>query len=301
MSVKQHAEFLAGGTDLMERRRSGVSPVAPVLLPATDAMRVIAWRPDGGASIGAAVTIDALARDERIGKAYPGLSAAAAGLGTPEIRRMATVAGNLTQRTRCWYFRNHWTPCLKKGGSTCPARGGNHLYGVAFDLGPCVAPHPSTLAAAFLSYDATIKTSARTLSVSELCGDGRDGTRDHHLADGELVQAIDLPAPMAGERAHYGRAIGREHAEWPLVETVVRLVVDERVAFAAVTLGGVAPIPLRLTGLEDRLRGMDASRVDPFALAAHATEGAAPLAQTGYKIALIRGLVADALARVLVS
>jgi xanthine dehydrogenase YagS FAD-binding subunit len=299
MATKQHTEFLAGGTDLMERRRSGVAPLAPVVLPITDDMRAISWLPDGGVRIGAAVTIDTLARDARMVIAYPGLVAAAAGLATPEIRRMATVGGNLTQRSRCWYFRNHWTPCLKKGGSTCPARSGNHLYGVAFDLGPCVAPHPSTLGAAFLAYDAAIETSERRLSVPALFGDGRDGASDHQLADGELVRAIELPAPRVGELAHYGRAIGREHAEWPLVETVVRVVIaDARVAFAAVALGGVAPIPLRLKVLEDKLRGLDPTQQDPFVLAALATEGAVPLAQTGYKLSLVRGLVADALTRV---
>jgi xanthine dehydrogenase YagS FAD-binding subunit len=302
MATTQHVEFLAGGTDLMERRRSGVALASPVVLPVTDDMRTITWLPDGCARIGAAVTIDALARDERLGLAYPGLSAAAAGLATPEIRRMATIGGNLTQRSRCWYYRNHWTPCLKKGGALCPARSGNHLYGVAFDLGPCVAPHPSTLGAAILAYDGDVATSVRTLSARDLFGDGRDGARDHRLADGEVIQAIALPAPLVGERAHYGRAISRAHAEWPLVETIVRVSIEDgRVSKAAVALGGVAPVPLRRPALEDALRGCEPARVDPSALAtlaALATVGATPLAQTGYKLALVRGLVADALARV---
>jgi xanthine dehydrogenase YagS FAD-binding subunit len=72
-------------------------------------------------------------------------------------RRSATsrrFGGNLAQRSRCWYFRNPHIACLKKGGSDCPARSGNHLYHAAFDLGPCVAPHPSTMAAALLAYEA---------------------------------------------------------------------------------------------------------------------------------------------------
>ncbi len=100
----------------------------------------------------------AIAADAQIVRAYPGLAAAAGGLATPQIRHLATVGGNLAQRSRCWYFRNPHFDCFKKGGSDCPSRAGNHLYGVAFDLGPCVAPHPSTLAAALLAYDATVAT-----------------------------------------------------------------------------------------------------------------------------------------------
>src|SRR6202000_291503 len=106
-------------------------------------------------------SIATIAADPRLGAAYPGLTAAAAGLATPQIRQVATLGGNLAQRSRCWYYRDPHIACFKKGGSSCPAREGNHLYGVAFDLGPCVAPHPSTLAAALLAYDATITTDRR--------------------------------------------------------------------------------------------------------------------------------------------
>ena len=112
--------------------------------------------------IGAYTTIAAIAADKQIAAAYPGIVAAAQGLATPQIRHLATLGGNLAQRSRCWYYRNPHIACLKKGGTDCPARDGNHLYGVAFDLGPCVAPHPSTMAAALLAYDATIITYQRS-------------------------------------------------------------------------------------------------------------------------------------------
>jgi xanthine dehydrogenase YagS FAD-binding subunit len=291
------AEFLAGGTDLMERRRSGVAVLVPQRLPLTDAMRSITWRADGGATIGAAVTIDRLARDAAMMAAYPGLALAAGGLATPEIRRMATVGGNLTQRSRCWYYRNHTTPCLKKGGDSCPARTGNHLYGVVFDLGSCVAPHPSTLGAALLAYDAVVMTSARpSLTLSDIFGDGRDGTRDHHLLDGEIVQCIHLPTPWVGERAHYTRAISRAHAEWPLAEIVLRLVKDAGVVQqTAVAFGGIAPVPVRLSSVEQALMGARVNAL-PFAdLKRRASANVTPLPMTGYKVALIEGLLTEAL------
>src|SRR6202040_2110639 len=133
----------------------------------------ISWDANGAASIGALTTIATIAADTRIMDAYPGIAASAQGLAPPQVRHLATLGGNLAQRSRCWYFRKADIDCLKKGGSACPARSGNHLYGVAFDLGPCVAPHPSTMAAALLAYDATIVTDHRSgLTITDLLGDG---------------------------------------------------------------------------------------------------------------------------------
>jgi xanthine dehydrogenase YagS FAD-binding subunit len=146
------AEFRAAGTDLSERRRSGVSQGPLIDISAGPDTIGIGWSTDGAVRIGALTSIAAIAADARIAQAYPGLAAAALGLATPQVRHLATLGGNLAQRSRCWYFRNPHIACLKKGGTECPARAGNHLYSVAFDLGPCVAPHPSTMAAALLAY-----------------------------------------------------------------------------------------------------------------------------------------------------
>jgi xanthine dehydrogenase YagS FAD-binding subunit len=142
------AEFRASGTDLSERRRSGVSRGPLVDIVPTSDMIGIAWNAAGAAQIGASTSIAAIAADARVAAAYPGVAAAAGGLATPQIRHLATLGGNLAQRSRCWYYRNPHIACLKKGSDRCPAREGNHLYGVVFDLGPCVAPHPSTMATA---------------------------------------------------------------------------------------------------------------------------------------------------------
>ena len=156
------AEFRAAGTDLSERRRSGVSTGPLIDISAGPDTIGIGWGADGAARIGAFTTIAEVAADARIAQAYPGLAAAALGLATPQIRHLATLGGNLAQRSRCWYFRNPHIACLKKGGSECPARAGNHLYHVAFDLGPCVAPHPSTMAAALLACEASVSTDRRS-------------------------------------------------------------------------------------------------------------------------------------------
>jgi xanthine dehydrogenase YagS FAD-binding subunit len=291
------AEFRASGTDLSERRRSGVSRGRLIdILPAPDMTR-IAWDATGAARVGASTSIAAIAGDARLAAAYPGVAAAAGGLATPQIRQLATLGGNLAQRSRCWYFRNPHIDCLKKGGDACPARAGNHLYGVAFDLGPCVAPHPSTMATALLAYDATVRTNLRAhLTIEQLLGDGSNGAADHALMPGEMIEAVELPPPLAGEHAAYKRAIGRAYAEWPLVEVVARVVTSEG-AFRLVrlTAGGVAPVPIRLNAAEQAVQGAPVSAATIGTAARAATQDAKPLPMTGYKLELLAGLVQDLL------
>lgn len=293
------AEFRAAGTDLSERRRSGVS-TGPLIdiAPSPDTIGV-AWGADGAARIGAFTTIAAIAADARLAQAYPGITAAALGLATPQIRHLATLGGNLAQRSRCWYFRDPDIACLKKGGSDCPARSGNHLYGVAFDFGPCVAPHPSTMAAALLAYDARIVTDRRNgLSIADLLGDGSNGAADHALAPGEMIRSVELPPPVSGERAFYKRAISRSHAEWPLAEVCARAVVSGGAfQFIRIGAGGIAPVPLRLAAAEAALQGQPATAAVIAEAARQATSGARPLPMTAYKLDLLTGVVHDLLQR----
>jgi xanthine dehydrogenase YagS FAD-binding subunit len=292
-------EFRASGTDLSERRRSGLSRGRLIDIAPTPDLTGIAWDDAGAPRIGAMTSIAAIAADARLAAAYPGVAAAAGGLATPQIRQVATLGGNLAQRSRCWYFRNPHIDCLKKGGTACPARAGNHLYGIAFDLGPCVAPHPSTMATALLAYDATVATSQRpALTIERLLGDGSNGAADHALLPGELIEAIELPPPRPSERGAYRRAIGRAYAEWPLVEVVARVVVRESVfEFVRLTAGGVAPVPIRLTAAEAAAQGAPVSAATIEVAARAATQGAKPLPMTGYKLDLLAGLVQDLMER----
>ncbi len=296
MSAQAAPEFRAAGTDLSERRRSGVSK-GPLIDIAVGGDTSITWAAGGAATIGAFAAIATIAADARIRDAYPGVSAAAQGLATPQIRHLATLGGNLAQRSRCWYFRKPHIDCLKKGGSDCPARSGNHLYGVAFDLGPCVAPHPSTMAAALLAYEAKIVTDRRSgLSVRDLLGDASNGRADHTLGPGEMIKQIELGLPLAGERALYKRAISRTYAEWPLVELCARAVVADGVfKFVRLGAGGIAPVPLRLQASEAALQGKPADAATIAEAAKQATVGAKPLPMTGYKLDLLSGLVRDLL------
>jgi xanthine dehydrogenase YagS FAD-binding subunit len=297
MTATQTGEFRAAGTDLSERRRSGVSRGPLIDISATSETIGMHWAADGSLRLGAFTTIAAIAADPLIAAEYPGIAASAQGLATPQIRHLATLGGNLAQRSRCWYFRNPHIACLRKGGSDCPARSGNHLYHVAFDLGPCVAPHPSTMAAALLAYDAKVTTDRRSsLTIRELLGDGSNGGADNALQPGEMIKSIELPSPLQGERALYKRAISRTHAEWPLVEICARAMIkDGTFQFVRLAAGGIAPVPLRLQAVEAALQDRKATAAAIDNAAEQATSGAKPLPMTGYKLDLLKGLVKDLL------
>jgi xanthine dehydrogenase YagS FAD-binding subunit len=298
-SAAMTAEFRAAGTDLSERRRNGLSKGPLIDIAPAPHTSGIDLDPDGGARIGALATIAAIASDSRIAAAYPGLAASAQGLATPQVRHLATLGGNLAQRSRCWYFRNPHIACLKKGGMDCPARSGNHLYSVAFDLGPCVAPHPSTMAMAMLAYDAKIVSSQRSaFTIRELLGDGSNGAADNALATGEMILRVELPPPLRGEHALYKRAISRTHAEWPLVEVCARAVISGGAfQFIRLAAGGIAPVPLRLAASEAILHGQPANAMNIAEAAEQAVADAKPLPMTGYKLDLLKGVVRDLLGR----
>jgi len=297
-------ELRAGGTDVTARQRSGLAAGPFVDLHGAGAVPAgIEWRADGSARIGALATVAAIAADPMLAASYPALTATAGALATPQIRAAGTLGGNLLQRNRCWYYRNPHFSCFQTGGDGCPARDGLNLYSAVIDQGPCVAPHASSLAMALLAYDARVEVHGRgTVAVHELYGDGSDPTRDHLLDAGEVLLAVELPAPVPGERAAYHRAISRAEAEWPLVEAVARLVVDgSTITLAAVAVGGVAHTPLRLPEVEAALVGQPTAPgqlpAQLLAAAQTATQRCEPLAQTGYKVDLLRDTVLEVVER----
>jgi len=288
------SEFRAGGTDVQDRLRRGLVSGPFVDLVPTAANAAITW--NGGARVGSLVRLQTLAADPRLMRAYPGFCAAAGGLATPQIRAIATCGGSLLQRSRCWYYRQNAFECFRKGGSSCPARLGDHRFGVVVDLGPCVAAHPATMGVALLAYDGQVEIAGgRRLTVGELYGDGTDPSCDHHLASDEVLAAAILPPPGTDERGAYKRAIGRELSEWPLVEVAARLRVEgDRIAEAGVAAGAVANIPIRLPDVERALVGQP---IGDAVRAAEATKVGGPtLPDMAFKLDLLRALVADVLA-----
>ena len=290
----------AGGTDLQERRHLGLSRGPIVDL--RDMKELAGIAVEGEAlRVGCLTRIAALAASPSVQQPWSGLALAAGQLATPEIRNQATVGGNLLQSVRCWYFRRPGARCFQAGGEGCEARGGDHSVHACIDLGPCIAPHPSTLAVALLAYEAEIEVAGgERWPLAALYGDGSDPRRTHRLPPGALLLAVHVPRTMPGERAAFHRTSSRSRAEWPIAEAVVRLVVTEgAIRFARVAVGGVANIPLRLGAVEQRLLAQAPTAALLADAAGLAGEGAKPPPGAAYKLELLRATVLTALEQAL--
>lgn len=290
-------EICAGGTDLLERRRSRVASGPVVDIHKVAGLKEIYCAPNEVGRIGALTTITALTQNTALQQYYPGLVAAALEIATPQIRNVATVGGALLQRSRCWYFRHAAFVCFKNGGNICPARSGDHHYGVCFDLGPCVFPHPSTLGMVLMAYGAEVEINGtERISIDALYGDGSDPHLDHHFPEGKILTRIFLPPPLAQESAMYVRMTARERAEWPLIEVFVRLLIEEKeIQYAQIGVGGVANIPLLLPHAAESLIGKTVDLALLNEVSILATAGTNPLPMTEYKVSMLQRTVFEAL------
>ena len=280
-------EIRAGGTDLHDRYRMGVSAGAIIDIHKLDFGGFVE-NADGSLTIGANVTIDEIGQHSIIQAKYGTLSKAANGLATPQIRWAASFGGSLLQKTRCSYFRHPELPCVKKGDVECGGRNGQHPNGVIFDKGGCAHSHSSTLATALLIYNATVRTSEREMSIVDLYGDGSAYDKDHLLNEGEILTQVILPPTIAGEKTAYFRSISRFEAEWPIVECSVRLVVQNNIITdAGIGVGGVSQIPLRLRNVEGALIGQTATQSTLEKAARVSTENSNPLPQSAWKLELM--------------
>ncbi|MFJ7257883.1 FAD binding domain-containing protein [Streptomyces sp. NPDC098085] len=293
------ARLLGGGTNLVDLMKAGVE--RPTLL--IDIRRLpldaVEVTDDGGLRVGAAVTNSDLAAHPEVRRRYPALAQAVLAGASGQLRNMATVGGNLLQRTRCGYFTDVSMPCNKRvPGSGCPARTGeHHNHAILGASAHCVASHPSDMAVALAALDAVVSYETAD-GPGELPIDGLFlpvGDTPHvetALPPGALVTAITLPpAPLAAlsryrkvrERASYAFAIGSVAAALDVRDGVVR---DARLAF-----GAVASRPWRARAAERALVGGPA-RAEAFSDAADAELAAAqPLPGNAYKVTLMRNLV----------
>ncbi|MGW5861578.1 FAD binding domain-containing protein [Streptomyces sp. NPDC055239] len=293
------ARVLGGGTNLVDLMKSGVERPGLLIDVRELPLDRIEVTDDGGLRIGATVTNSDLAADPEVRRRYPALSEAVLAGASGQLRNMATVGGNLLQRTRCGYFADLSKPCNKRDpGSGCPAVGGeHHNHAILGATEHCVAVHPSDMGVALAAFDAVI-------SYETAEGTGELPLADFYLAvgstphletalpSGALITGITLPpAPVAAhsryrkvrERASYAFAIGSIAAALDVQDGVVR---EVRLAF-----GAVASRPWRALEAERVLTGGPAS-AEAFAAAADAELAAArTLPHNGYKVTLMRNLV----------
>jgi xanthine dehydrogenase YagS FAD-binding subunit len=243
--------LLAGGTEVVPLLREG-------LLHADTLVDINALVPHGisGTTVGAGATLAELEVDPQVPEALREACRLAA---SPQLRNMGSIAGNLLQATRCWYWRLDY-PCRLHGGDRCHARDGEHREHAIFANDFCASAHPSDVAAALLALGATLRTTLRTLPVRELYRvPTADERRTTILEPGELILELDVPST---ERSVYLKAMDRKRWSFPIVGVAAT---RERVALA-----GVAPIPWLLEGDVD---------------------AATPLPGNAYKVDIARTLV----------
>ena len=204
---------MAGGMDLIGLMKNYVlQPDVIVALGDVGGLSQIEASDDDGLRIGAMVTIADIASDDHIRSNYPALAAAAAAVGTPQIRNRGTIGGNLCQRPRCWYFRSEYYDCLRKEGSSCFAVDGDNRYHAIFDTSPCPIVHPSNVAVALQAYGANVLVAGPgadgALAVESMAIEDffvRPANNVHQenvLYHDQIVAAIELPGTTANSASY---------------------------------------------------------------------------------------------------
>jgi xanthine dehydrogenase YagS FAD-binding subunit len=290
------ASFAGGGSDLLAlvKERIATPDVIVSLKTVKGLDRVTTAAP--GLDIGGLITLDALSRHPAVRGGYAVLAEAAGSVATPQIRNVGTLAGNVCQRPWCWYFRNGF-PCFKNGGRTCFSVTGENQFHAIFGGGPSYIVHPSDTAPALVALNATFRivgpSGERHVQAAEFFVLPRDNAaRENVLGPQDILASVQIPAARPGTRSTYHKILDREAWTHAVVSAAMVLEMDQGVCRTArIVLGGVAPIPWRLSEVERLLAGQ---RITPE-LAKRAADAAVtdarPLEKNAYKIPLTKGVV----------
>lgn len=295
---------LAGGTDLVGLVRDGLArPEQLVDVKRIPGGRDVVVSRARGARIGALARLGTIAAHRALRRLYPALAESSQLVGTPQIRNVATLGGNLCQRPRCWYYRSA-IPCWKSGAAACPAERGMNEYLAVLGGGPCWAVHPSDLAVALLALDARVIVrradgSTLELSIDELYVLPAERVElETILEPGEVIERVTVPPRFAAARQLFVKVMQRQAWDFALASAAV--VWPRRSRRPRVALGGLAPRPWLVD--PDRLppaprpqakserKALWAARAADAAL-----RGARPLAHNGYKVKLAKAVVRRAL------
>jgi xanthine dehydrogenase YagS FAD-binding subunit len=251
--------------------------------------------------IGASTTLTEIEEHDRVREKLLILSAAAAEAAAPQIRNSGTIGGNICQRPFCWYFRSANFNCLRKGGGVCYAVAGDNRFHAILGGGPSYITHPSDLAPALVALDARIKIAGpageKLIPLEKFFVLPRvNHQRENILAADEIVTEIQVPYPAAGSKGFYHKV--RERQAWDHAIVSVATIQQSRGQLCQdlrVVMGGVAPIPWRAAATEKFLRGKAVDSNTAQKAAELALEGATPLKDNGYKVALAKSLLQTAI------
>jgi xanthine dehydrogenase YagS FAD-binding subunit len=293
------AAILAGGTDLISMMKESLA--APKTVVNIKNIKSLGGIGVGTHTvrIGATVTFDELAENPEIRKAFPSLVEAALGVSSPQIRNMGTVAGDLLQRPRCWYFRRGYGLLGQQNGKSLIPDGENRYHAIFDNAGPAYFVNPSSLAPALIALGARVKllsaSGMREVAVDKLfvtpkTADARETT----IQPNELLTEITIPTDATKNATYEVRE--KAALDWPLVAASVSLKMSgNKVASARVMLGHVAPTPYSASSADQFLAGQTINETTAEEAGKRAVAGAAPLSQNGYKVQLAKVAVKRAL------
>ncbi|MEV4811887.1 FAD binding domain-containing protein [Micromonospora avicenniae] len=295
--------FLAGGTNQVDLLRIYVEQPRRLVDINDLPLKQVEELPGGGLRLGGLARMSDVAEHPAVRRRYPMVTESLLLGASPQLRHMASVAGNLMQRVRCTYFRDTEASCNKRApGTGCSAMEGvNRGHAVLGTSECCIATHPSDLGVALMALDAVVQTEGpagqRSIPIDDFyLLPGRTPEREHPLTHGELVTGIDLPPLPVAARSRYIKIRDRESYEFALVAVAVAMsVVGGRIAEIRLALGGLATKPWRARAAERELDGSPAT-AESFTRAAEAEmAGATPHGMNAFKIELGKRTIVRAL------
>ncbi|MFI1360595.1 FAD binding domain-containing protein [Streptomyces sp. NPDC020898] len=291
--------YIAGGTTLVDLMRETVERPGTLVDISDLPMREVRVTERGGLRIGALVRMAEAAAHPKVRSLYPVISQALELSASAQLRNMATIGGNIMQRTRCTYFRDVSADCNKREpGAGCAARGGvNRTHAILGTSDSCVATHPSDAAVAFAALEAAVHLlgpdGERRIPFADfLLRPGDTPNREQALRQGELITAVEIPALPRPLRSGYLKVRDRQSYEFALTSAAVALHVRGGVIQEAkVAAGGVGTVPWKLPAVEQALIGERPSDRLWAEAAGHAADGARPLQHNRFKVELLNRTV----------
>ncbi|MGI5283598.1 FAD binding domain-containing protein [Nonomuraea polychroma] len=296
---RRGGRYIAGGTTLVDLMRETVERPGTLVDISALPLRDVTATARGGLRIGALVRMAEAAAHPKVRATYPVISQALELGASPQLRNMATIGGNIMQRTRCAYFRDVTAACNKRDpGSGCAALGGfNRTHAILGASDHCVATHPSDVAVAFAALEASVHLvgpdGRRGVAFADfLLPPGSTPQREQAVRPGELITAVEIPALPRPLRSGYLKVSDRQSYEFALTSAAVALHVrDGVIREAKVAAGGVGTVPWKLPAVERRLIGERPSEALWAEAAQQAADGARPLTHNKFKIELLKRTV----------
>lgn len=278
---KGSAVVIAGGTDVVPKLRAMISPNAPTYVVNIKTIPNMEYiREEGGVlKIGALTKLTAIAESPIIQEKYSALAQAASKVGTPELRNMGTIAGNICQNVRCWYYRSEHNgfPCLRKASSgICYALAGDNRYHSIFGaVNGCVAVNPSDTAPALVALNAKVVTSKKTYEMADFFA--VNGEKTTVLSDDEVVKEIQVPTPTTGTKSAFVKFALRKSFDFPIVNCAAAIGGGS----ARICLNAVYNLPKRVTAAEDAVKGKTIDETVAGAAGTAAVSGSVALPAVG--------------------